>query len=102
MRDNIHVDLLGKAYAQFVAEGGPSGGRLLGPSLYAETQGIFAERVAREIRTRTALKCELAFADQTDFPEPQIRINTDVVDMAKLAWSESAAWDAFVQYYAGP
>ncbi len=101
VRDNIHVDLLGKAYARFVAEAGPGGGRLLGPSLYAETQGTFAERVAREIRARLPLQCELAFADQTDFPEPQIRINTDVVDLAKLGWSEAAAWDAFVQYHAG-
>jgi nucleoside-diphosphate-sugar epimerase len=99
VRDNIHVDLLGKAYADFVAGTDQSGGRLLGPSLYAETQGTFAERVAREVRARLPLKCELAFADQTQFPEPQIRINTDVVDLARLDWDEAAAWDGFVQYY---
>jgi nucleoside-diphosphate-sugar epimerase len=99
VRDNIHVDLLAKAYAAFVEGAGPAGGRLLGPSLYAESQGTFAERVAREVRVRLPLECELVFADQTDFPEPQIRINADVVDGTKLNWSESAAWDRFVRYY---
>lgn len=99
VRDNIHADLLGKAYADFVAGAGPNGGRLLGPSLYAESQGTFAERVAREVRARMPLKCELESADQRDFPEPQIRINTDVVDHARLNWGETAAWDGFVQYY---
>jgi len=99
VRDNIHVDLLGRAYADFVGSADSVGGRLLGPSLYAETQSAFAERVAREVRARLPLACELAFADQTEFPEPQIRINADVLDTAALGWSESAAWDRFVQYY---
>ena len=100
VRDNIHVDLLGCAYADFVAGApGAGGGRLLGPSLYAETQGAFAERVAREVRARLGLACDLEFAEQREFPEARERINTDPVDGDALGWNEEAAWDAFVRYY---
>ena len=37
---------------------------------------------------------------QTEFPEPPVRINTDLCDVAALAWSETQAWDEFVAYYA--
>ncbi|HEV2303716.1 MAG TPA: NAD(P)-dependent oxidoreductase [Stellaceae bacterium] len=97
VRDNVPVDLLAKAYAAFLASG--CGGRRLGPSCYAETQGAFAERVAREVRARLDLDCALDLAVQTEFMEPEIRINTDFPDRAALGWSEPAAWDAFVRYY---
>lgn len=100
VRDNIHVDLLARAYAAFVADGGNAGGRRLGPSLYVETQGAFAARVAREVRTRLALPCALTLAEQTSFPEPRIRINSDVGLGVALGWREAAAWDAFCAYYA--
>jgi len=99
VRDNIHVDLLARAYAAFV-EGAGAGGRVLGPSLYVETQGAFAERVAREVRARLPLACDLGLAEQTSYTEPCIRINTDVGLGIELRWSEAAAWDAFVAYYA--
>ncbi len=98
VRDNIPVDLLARAYAAFVTSAAP-GGRRLGPSFYAETQGAFAERVARAVRARLSLPCALSFAEQKAFPEPQIRINTDFPDAALLGWNEEAAWDAFVRYY---
>jgi UDP-glucose 4-epimerase len=100
VRDNIHVDLLARAHAAFVASGDCVRGRVLGPSLYVETQGAFAERVAREVRARLALKCELSFAEQTSFPEPRIRINSDAGLGPALGWDEAAAWDAFCAYYA--
>jgi UDP-glucose 4-epimerase len=103
VRDNIHVDLLAKAYAAFVAGdgGGGSGGRVLGPSLYVETQGAFAERVAREVRARLPLlECALSLAEQTSYAEPPVRINTEIGLGARLGWSEAAAWNAFVGYYA--
>jgi UDP-glucose 4-epimerase len=100
VRDNIHVDLLARAYATFAASGGGAGGRVLGPSLYVETQGAFAERVAREVRARLPLACELSFAEQTNFAEPRIRINHDTGLGPSLGWSENAAWDAFCDYYA--
>jgi nucleoside-diphosphate-sugar epimerase len=99
VRDNIHIDLLAKCYAGFVTAPGPKGDRTLGPSGYPESQGAFAERVAREVRSRTGLACTLSFADQTEFAEPAVRINTSLADTAALGWSESAAWDEFVRYY---
>jgi hypothetical protein len=38
-------------------------------------------------------------ANQTSFPEPRVRINTDVLDAAALGWDEAAAWDEFARYY---
>jgi hypothetical protein len=64
-----------------------------------ETQAAFAERAAREVRARLPLDCTLRQADQTEFPEPMVRTNRDAPDLAALRWSESAAWDEFVEYY---
>lgn len=99
VRDNIHVDLLAKSYAAFVTAPGPRGGRKLGPSGYPESQGAFAERVAREVKVRTGLDCGLSFPDKMEFAEPAIRINTTLADATALSWSEPAAWDKFVRYY---
>lgn len=101
-RDNIHVSLLADAYADMVAriETWPADFRL-GPSLYAETQGAFAERFAREIGSRLDLDCPLSLAEQTEFPEPMIRVNTDPLDHGRLGWDEGKAWDDLADYYRG-
>ena len=100
VRDNIPVSLLAAVYTRFVTELPPLGFHRLGPSFYAEPQSVFAERFAREMRQRLALPAALEFADQTDFPEPVIRINTDPVQSVDFGWSEQAFWDETAQYYA--
>ena len=71
LRDNIHIDLLASAYARFVFEMAANRvDRRLGPSGYVETQGDFAQRVARELAPRLGLKGDLRLAEQTDFAEP--------------------------------
>ena len=101
VRDNIHVSLLAKAYAGFVGASQVSGAVLrLNPSGYPESQGAFAERVRREAAARLGLPWRLEFATQTEFPEPPVRINTDLLDAQELGWSEVQAWDEFVRYYA--
>jgi UDP-glucose 4-epimerase len=100
LRDNIHVDLLALAYAQFVrriAETGAS--EKFGPIGYAETQGAFTKRFATAMRSRTDWECSVRLLQQTDFSEPLARINTHPIDGGALAWSESAAWDAIAEYY---
>ena len=100
VRDNIPVSLLAKSYAGFVGEAPAAAvSRRLNPSFYPESQGTFAERVRREVSTRLGLCCDLELADQTAFPEPAVRINTDLQDPEELNWHEAAAWDQFVQYY---
>jgi nucleoside-diphosphate-sugar epimerase len=100
IRDNIHVSLLAAAYADLVSriENLPAFSRL-GPSQYVEDQGAFAQRFAREIGGRLQLKAELALAEQTDFPEPKARFNTDRLDQAWLGWNEARAWDELAAYY---
>ncbi|WP_165073808.1 NAD-dependent epimerase/dehydratase family protein [Paludisphaera rhizosphaerae] len=100
VRDNIHVSLLAKAYAAFVA-GLPDlpNYAQLNPMGYAESQGAFTLRLAQEMRPRLNLPCEVELKKQTAFPEPRVRINTDVVDADILGWDESAAWDAMADYY---
>jgi UDP-glucose 4-epimerase len=100
VRDNIPVTLLAKAYAAFVrANPCASEIRRLNPSFYPESQGAFAQRVRREIASRLDLPCALDLAEQTEFPEPAVRINTDLQDPAALGWNEAAAWDEFAAYY---
>jgi UDP-glucose 4-epimerase len=101
LRDNIHVDLLALAYAAFVRGRGDSilPGRRYAPSLYRETQGAFAQRVAREVQARTSLACRLQLDVQKDFREPLDRINADEVRAEFPMWSEVSAWDEFSRYY---
>jgi nucleoside-diphosphate-sugar epimerase len=100
VRDNVPVSLLAKAYAGFVAASPPASMvRRLNPSFYAESQGAFAERVRCQAETRLGFPCRLEFAEQTDFSEPAVRINTDPMDPQALRWSEAEAWDEFVRHY---
>jgi nucleoside-diphosphate-sugar epimerase len=102
VRDNIHVSLLAKAYAQF-AEGlrAEPGVERLGPRGYVESQGAFAERFAKEIGPRLDLRCELVLRKQMEFPEPRVRVNVDILDARKLGWREEEAWDELASFYRG-
>jgi UDP-glucose 4-epimerase len=99
VRDNIHVSLLAKAYVQFVQELPASGFTRINPSGYAESQGSFTLRMAREMGTRLGLPCPVELKKQVDFTEPRIRINTDPLDADALGWDESTAWDELALYY---
>jgi UDP-glucose 4-epimerase len=99
VRDNIHVSLLAKAYVQFVQESPASGFTRINPSGYAESQGSFTLRLAREMGPRLGLPCPVELKKQVDFTEPRIRINTDPLDADALGWDESAAWDELAHYY---
>lgn len=99
VRDNIHVSLLAKEYARFARELPSSGFVRRNPSGYVESQGAFTLRVAEAMRPRLGLACPVGLGKQTEFPEPRVRINTDVPDTAALGWDESRAWDEFAEYY---
>ena len=99
VRDNIHVLLLAKVYARFATEFPATGFSRINPSGYAESQGAFTLRLAQEMRPRLGLPCPVELKKQIDFPEPRIRINTDLPDVDVLGWNESAAWDAMACYY---
>ena len=100
VRDNIHVDLLAKAYAAF-AESVPlqQGITKLHPSFYVESQGAFAQRFAAEMSSRLGVPCPVTLLHQEDFTEPMVRINTDRIDGADFGWSETSAWDAEAEFY---
>jgi len=100
VRDNIHVSLLAEIYCTFMSELPPEGFRKINPSGYAERQGAFAARFAREIGLRLRLETPLEEIRQVDFAEPPIRINTDVVHNIECRWDEHAAWDELADYYA--
>jgi nucleoside-diphosphate-sugar epimerase len=101
VRDNAHVSLLALAYVRFVEEiaAADGGYRRLGPSGYVSSQGEFAQRFARELEGRLGVACALELAEQTEFPEPRVRVNTDPLDPAALGWDESAAWDELAAHY---
>lgn len=99
VRDNIHVSLLAKVYAQFAAAVPEHGFARINPSGYAESQGAFTLRLAQEMRPRLGLPCPVELKKQVDFPEPRVRINTDLPDADALGWVESDAWDDMARYY---
>ncbi len=99
VRDNIHVSLLAKAYARFAAEFPGGAFTQTNPSGYAESQGAFTLRVAQEMRPRLGLPCLVELKKQVEFPEPRVRINTDIPDGSTLGWDESSAWDEMARYY---
>lgn len=101
LRDNIHADLLAAAYVNFAGRvaGLKSGLLKLNPSGYVEKQGEFARRVSREVSRRLGWECKLELSRQEDFSEPLERINTDAMPPLFPAWSETKAWDSFVEFY---
>jgi len=100
VRDNIHVYLLSLAYVRFTEElSDASGITKTNPSGYVETQGAFAKRFAEEMRTRLGVRCDLVFADQREFTEPRVRINTEPVSQLFSKWDETCAWDEMAEYY---
>ena len=101
IRDNIHASLLAKHYQAFVGSlSHESGFRKTNPSGYVESQGAFAQRFAREMEARLGMPCPVDLAEQTEFDEPRIRINTDALDAAELGWNATQAWDELADYYA--
>ncbi|MBK8267403.1 MAG: NAD(P)-dependent oxidoreductase [Planctomycetes bacterium] len=99
VRDNIHVTLLAKAYTAFVATRPLGGASKLNPSGYVESQGAFAHRFASEMRPRLGCECPLTLKTQTEFSEPRVRLNTDVLDVSALGWNECLAWDQIAEFY---
>ena len=100
VRDNVHVSLLAKAYAKF-GEDLPDRQALIHmrPSGYAESQGAFALRLAREMRSRLKRPCDIELKRQAAYDEPRVRINTDPLDGASLGWDEARAWNEMAEYY---
>lgn len=95
IRDNVPVDLLAKAYFNFIQ----NTDQLLRPSFYIETQEAFARRLSKEIKKRLDLSCELICKEQTAFAEPRIRINHDYLAPEDYGWSEQRFWDALADYF---
>jgi nucleoside-diphosphate-sugar epimerase len=100
IRDNIHVSQLALHYAHF-AEGLPAspGTSHCAPMGYVESQGVFTQRFASEMRTRLGIECGVALGQQTDFGEPLMRVNTQRLALAKDEWNETSAWDELAGYY---
>ena len=97
VRDNIHVQLLAQAYAQFVGASvtAPEPFTRICPSGYIESQGSFAQRFAREVGQRLGIETPLQLAEQTEFPEPRVRIGLAPLSMSRE--DEQEAWDAVAE-----
>lgn len=100
VRDNIHVSLLARSYVWFAESmDGKPGLQKLNPSGYPESQGTFAKRFAEEMGARLGFPCRLVVAEQREYPEPMVRINTDMVAPLFPDWNEKGAWDELAEYY---
>jgi UDP-glucose 4-epimerase len=100
IRDNIHVSLLAKAYADFVNKLNSSPGiEKYNPIGYQESQGEFTHRFSIEMKKRLSINCPFSLGIQKDFPEPKVRLNIHQLDYNKLSWNEQKSWDELAQYY---
>ena len=99
VRDNIHISLLAKKYGHYAVTFGDDGVSRTNPSGYVESQGAFTARFANQMRQRFDWKCEFALKEQTEYPEPRVRINTEYCDPKVLNWNEADAWDEVATYY---
>lgn len=98
IRDNIPIDKLARAYADFVALPAEAADPVrCGPSGYVESQGDFTARFAREVGSRLGLATPFTLARQSDFAEPLTRINLGGV---KVLWDEDRFWDKLARDYA--
>lgn len=96
IRDNIHISRLAHHYADFAEDGHNS---RCAPMGYAESQGAFTLRFASEMRKRLGLACDVALGKQTDFSEPLMRVNTQLLPMPVTQWDEKEAWDELANWY---
>lgn len=103
IRDNIPVSLLAKAYRDFAEKFVQQNESYssLNPSWHPTSQGEFSQKFAIEMEKRLGLKCPLILHEQTEFPEPRERVNSDRIDVEKLKWDEGQAWDGIAEYYRG-
>ncbi len=100
VRDNIHASLLSLAYADFAGKLTVEAGmQKTNPSGYPESQGAFVRRFAQEMGKRLNIPCEVDLQKQVEFPEPKVRINTDLLNVDALGWNEAKAWDELATYY---
>ncbi|WP_167093211.1 NAD-dependent epimerase/dehydratase family protein [Parvibaculum indicum] len=100
VRDNIPVDLLAHAYRAFCEK--PlafCGNSRATPSGYVESQGDFSLRVAREYGNRAGRTVEVSLADQEDFSEPLIRINSRSALEEFPEWDEENFWNSTFEYW---
>ena len=100
VRDNIHVSLLAKAYAEFADKLVSQKENLkANPSGYVETQGAFARRFAREIGKRVGRELPVELGYQQEFDEPRVRFNSQPAKSQVPHWNETKAWDDIAGYY---
>jgi hypothetical protein len=69
------------------------------PSGYAESQGAFTVRLAEAMRPRLGKPCAVELKRQSEFPEPMVRINTDILRPEACGFDEDKAWDAMAAFY---
>ncbi len=98
VRDNIPVDLLAMAYANFV-ELKTADPNFCAPQGYVESQGRFAERCAEEFSRRLGIKFSVKLNEQKSFDEPRMRVNSKPARLIVPNWSEKSFWDGYVEYY---
>ena len=99
IRDNIHVELLAKAYAYWLEKmSTQEGTSVFAPCGYVSSMADFVDLVAKEMRPRLGLPCEFGLATQTDFSQPMILVNNVPATTCIPKWKATSAWDALAEY----
>jgi UDP-glucose 4-epimerase len=96
VRDNIPVAELAARFARFLAAG-PERPVVLEPSGYVESQGRFAERLAREVGMRLGRTLPLDSWADAPHPEPLV-VTGDGMPSASLRANELRYWDDYASF----
>ncbi len=101
IRDNIPVDLLAKAYVNFIFEAIESSHSFfkLNPSGYVSSQRDFALKLKSMIEGKLHEDLPITFADQAVIDEPLVRINTHPAINYVDDWDEGKFWDSLTDFY---
>lgn len=99
IRDNVPIELLSIAYADFLDHVFDSTEMSLTPSWWAESNWDWAQRVGREVAPRLGLTPRLDRDELRDETQPTVRIGKDR-HTPPQAWDEASFWDRYAEYYA--
>lgn len=101
IRDNIPVTLLANSYVDFAEKLTPESGYCkFSPSYSPAPQRYFIQQFAQEMRKYFDGPCEYILHNQTEFPEPKVRINCDpLIPHQFKTWNESKFWNSLAEYY---
>lgn len=98
IRDNVACPVLAQSYLNVAREAANGASGSVTPSMWAETNMDFSQRVAREFGLRWDMDLRVGAEEEISSDEPITRIGRDRVDFSD-GDEQSRFWDSYAEYY---